>query len=131
MTAATTKKFAYYSDLNIRMATVLIGDGTNVITAGVRGGFKCPCAGLITEVEVVSLDATSGAIAVAMWIEPYSGGVPVNDDEVDIFSIAASGTQSQETGLSISVAKGDWISLNVDSVTSMKLIAVGITIEGS
>jgi len=83
----------------------------------------------ITAARVSSLDATSGAIAIAVWIEPYAGGVPINDDEVDIFSIAASGTQSEETGLTIDVTIGDWISFNVDSVTSMKLIALTLTIE--
>ena len=113
----------------LKKATIIIGDGTNVITTGIKGGFECPITGHITAARVESLDATSGAIAIAVWIEPYAGGVPVDADEVDIFSIAASGTQSEETGLTIDVTAGDWISFNVDSVTSMKLIALALTIE--
>ena len=112
-----------------KKATIIIDGGGSVITTGVKGGFECPITGHITEARVASLDATSGAIAVAVWIEPYSGGVPVDADEVDIFSIAASGTQSEETGLTIDITAGDWISFNVDSVTSMKLIAVSLTLE--
>jgi hypothetical protein len=113
----------------MRKATILIGDGVNTITTGIKGGFECPITGHITAARIESLDATSGAIAIAVWIEDYAGGVPINADEVDIFSIAASGTQSVETGLTIDVTVGDWISFNVDSVTSMKLIALGLTIE--
>ena len=114
---------------NLRRATVLIGDGVSVITTGIKGGFECPITGNITAARIESLDAISGAIAIAVWIEPYAGGVPTAADEVDIFSIAASGTQSQETGLTISITAGDWITLNVDSVTSMKLIALSLTME--
>jgi hypothetical protein len=113
----------------IKKASIIIGDGTNAITTGIKAGFECPIAGHITAARVHSLDATSGAIAIAVWIEPYAGGVPADADEVDIFSIAASGTQSEETGLTIDVAVGDIITLNVDSVTSMKLIALTLTIE--
>jgi len=64
-----------------------------------------------------------------VWIEPYSGGVPVDDDEVDIFSISTSGTQSAETGLTIDVSEGDWITFNVDSCTDLKLVAISLTLE--
>jgi Cu/Ag efflux pump CusA len=129
--AATVKTIQYVEDLpsQVKTATLIIGDATNVITTGIKGGFECPITGHITAARVESLDATSGAIAIAVWIEPYAGGVPVNADEIDIFSIAASGTQSEETGLTIDVTAGDWISFNVDSVTSMKLIAISLTIE--
>jgi hypothetical protein len=113
----------------MRKATMLISGGGSVITIGIKGGFECPITGHITAARIASLDATSGAIAIAVWIEPYAGGVPENADEVDIFSIAASGTQSEETGLAIAVTVGDWIAFNVDSVTSMKLIAISLTIE--
>jgi hypothetical protein len=114
---------------NLRRATAIIGDGVAVITTGIKGGFECPITGHITAARVASLDATSGAIAIAVWIEPYAGGVPVDVDEVDIFAIAASGTQSEETGLIIDITAGDWITFNVDSVTSMKLIALSLTME--
>ena len=112
-----------------KMATLIIDGGGSAITTGVKGGFKCPITGHITAAEIESLDGTSGAIDIAVWIEPYADGVPANADEVDIFSIAASGTQSQETGLTIDVTAGDWISVNVDACTSIKLAALALTIE--
>jgi len=29
----------------IKKATIIIGDGTNVITTGIKGGFECPITG--------------------------------------------------------------------------------------
>jgi len=115
----------------LRKATAVIGDGVNVITTGIKGGFEVPCTGQITAARVMSLDATSGAIAISIWQDQYADGVPTAADSVDTFSIAASGTQSQETGLTIPVTAGDWITFNVDSVTSMKLIAIALTITPS
>ena len=112
-----------------RKATAIINGGGSAIATGPAGGFECPITGHITAARVESIDATSGAIAIAVWIEPYSGGVPVDADEVDIFSIAASGTQSEETGLTIDVSEGDWITFNVDSCTNLKLVAISLTLE--
>jgi hypothetical protein len=112
-----------------RKATAIINGGGSVIATGPAGGFECPITGHITAARIESIDATSGKIAIAVWIEPYSGGVPVDDDEVDIFSIASSGTQSAETGLTIDVSEGDWITFNVDSCTDLKLVAISLTLE--
>jgi len=112
-----------------RKATAIINGGGSVIATGPAGGFECPITGHITAARIESIDATSGKIAIAVWIEPYSGGVPVDDDEVDIFSISTSGTQSAETGLTIDVSEGDWITFNVDSCTDLKLVAISLTLE--
>ena len=119
---------AVYALPIFKKRTFLIDGGGDVIATGLKGGFECPISGHLTEARVISLDGTSGSIAVAVWIEPYAGGVPINDDEVDIFSLS-SAVQSEETGLTIDVTAGDWISFNVDSCTSCKLVAVGLTFE--
>jgi hypothetical protein len=112
-----------------RKATVVIGDGAVVITTGLKGGFECPLTGHITAARVMSLDGISGAIAVDVWIDAYGNGIPTDADSKLTPHIDASGTQSEETGLTIDVTVGDWILFNVDSVTSMKMIAVSLTLE--
>lgn len=113
-----------------RIASVNIGDGNNVITTGLKAGFECPLTGTITAARIVSVDATSGAIAIGVWKDTYANAPPTVSDLIDTFSIAASGTKSEETGLSLAITKGDWIAFNVDSVTSMKLITLSLTLNG-
>jgi hypothetical protein len=127
-TLAETNTILKIPAKTLRKATFLIGDGSAVITTGIKGGFEIPVTGQITAARVMSLDATSGAIAIAVWQEQYADGVPTDADEIDIYSIAASGTQSEETGLTLAVTVGDWLTFNVDSVTSMKCIALCLTI---
>ena len=111
-----------------RNPSIIINGGGSAITTGPQGGFRCPISGHITGYEIQSMDNTAGAIAVAIWIEPYAGGVPVDADEVDIAVITATNTQGTESGLEIDVTAGDWIAFNVDSITDLKLVSLALII---
>jgi len=131
MTAATVKVVAYKEDLNCRTINVIIGDGSAAITTTVpvKAAVEIPCACTIKTARLYSIDNTSGAIAIAVWKDSYANHPPIAADLVDTFSIAASGVKSEETGLSISLAKGDVLFFNVDSVTSMKHILIALGVE--
>jgi hypothetical protein len=114
-----------------RIANINIGDGVSVIATGEAAGFKIPISGHITVAELTSLDNTSGAISVQVWKKSYAGGVPVAADIVDTFTIGLGNVQSTETlSPSLAVTAGDRIVLNVNSVSSLKLVLVALTIEG-
>jgi len=71
----------------------------------------------------------SGAIAIGVWKDTYANFPPTVDDSVDIFSIAASGTKSEETGLSLSVAAGSIIRFNVNSCTTIQRATLALSLE--
>jgi hypothetical protein len=106
----------------------LIGDGSAVITTGIKGAVEVPFACTITAARVFSVDNTSGAIAIAVWKDTYANYPPTVDDLIDTFSIAASGVKSEETGLSLALAAGSVLFFNVDSITSMKHILLSLTV---
>jgi hypothetical protein len=104
------------------------GTGANVLVVGDKAGLEVPITGTITQATVVSTDATGGAVECDIWLDHYADGVPTVLDTVDVFAIAATGTQSQETALTIAVAAGQWIVCNIKSVTSMKAITCSLKI---
>jgi len=115
---AISKKHTHTGDVHYINFNFTGGGG--VIQIGLAGGVQIPWAGTITEARLLSVDVTTGSIAVSVWkgtfaIPPVVGGL------IDTFSIS-NGVKSQETGLSIAVAAGDILYFNVDSVTSLKLV---------
>ena len=62
-----------------------------------------------------------------MWKDAYADGIPTVADSIDIFSIV-SGTQSEETGLTLPVVAGEQIVVNINSVTSLTAITLSLTV---
>jgi hypothetical protein len=103
------------------------GDGTTLLAANAKILLEVPVSGIITAARCFSSDATSGSVALGVWKAPYANGIPTAADSIDIFAIV-NGTQSEETGLSLSVATGDQIVVNINSVTSLKGITLSLTV---
>lgn len=109
------------------------GDGTNVITTGEKKSARREVkkSGTITGWTILSLDDTSGAITVDVWMDSYANYPPdVSDTMVNAGTkpnIPASGTKATSTTLTswdTAFSAGDIFSVNVDSVTSLKDVEI-------
>jgi hypothetical protein len=120
-----------------RVVGGIIGDGTNVISTGAQSGcVTCPVAGTITKVRLLSSDAaiTSGSIVIDIWRDTYTNYPPTVADTITAAAkpTISSGTKYEDavlTGWSTAVAAGDIFRFNVDSVTSLKMVTIELTIE--
>ncbi len=118
-----------------RAITVYIGDGTNVITTGVKGYIQCPYTGTITKVALVVSDAsfTSGSIVVDIWKDTFANRPPTVADTITAaakptLSGATGSEDSTLTGWTTSVTAGDVLGFNVDSVATVKQVMLQLTI---
>lgn len=123
-------------DLGARITTdsrqIIIDGGGSVITTGLKGDLVIPFACTITGVTL--LGDQSGSIVIDLWKDTYTNYPPTIAD-----SIAASAkptittaTKSQDTtltGWTTSVAAGDIIRVNVDSVTTLTRVALILTLS--
>jgi hypothetical protein len=119
-----------------RTIGMFIGDGTNVISTGVQGFVSCPVAGTITKVRLLSCDAsvTSGSIVIDVWKDIYANYPPTVADTITASAkpTITTTTKSEDstlTGWTTSVTAGDVFGFNVDSVTSLKRVAIEITVD--
>jgi hypothetical protein len=120
-----------------RVVGGIIGDGTNVISTGAQAGcVTCPVAGTITKVRLLSSDSaiTSGSIVVDIWKDTYANYPPTVADTITAsakptITTATKSEDSTLTGWTTSVAAGDVFRFNVDSVTSLKMVTVELTVE--
>ena len=103
------------------------GDGTTLLSANAKILLEVPISGTITTARCFSSDATSGSAALGVWKDAYADGIPTVADSIDIFSIV-SGTQSEETGLTLPVVAGEQIVVNINSVTSLTAITLSLTV---
>jgi hypothetical protein len=106
-----------------KFAIVFVIDGGGVaITTGIKGDVRIPWAATITKVS--TLIDQSGAIVVDLWKDTYANYPPVDGDSITSSTpptITASGVKSEDSTLTswiTSIAAGDTIRYNVDSVTS-------------
>lgn len=111
--------------------TVVIGDGTNTITTGVKGFVYCPYA--FTIVEWTAGADASGSIVVDIWKDTHANYPPTVADTITAsakptISTATKGQSSTLTGWTTSVSAGDWLGFNVDSITTCKQVTLTIKI---
>jgi hypothetical protein len=111
----------------VRSISLLIGDGSLVITTGVCGALEIPCSCIITSARVLSVDNISGSISIQLWKDSYANFPPTSADLIDTFSIT-NGVKSEETGLILTIASGSILLFNVNSVTSMKQVLLSLTV---
>jgi hypothetical protein len=103
------------------------GDGYSVIpTASVVASaeVEIPVACTITAVRIHERFNTTGSILVKLWKRTYSGDWSMLDEYV-----ITDGIRYEETGLSIALAEGDWITAEVSTVSTMKQITCSLTCE--
>lgn len=123
---------------DVKTIAFVLGDGTNVISAGT---VACACvayAGTITKAEIVSFaadgTAVSGSIVVDLWKDTYANWPPTVADTITAsakptISSGTKATDSTLTGWTTSIAAGDYIVAKVDSCTSIKQAILTLTVK--
>lgn len=108
---------------------VIIGDGVNVISTGIKGDVHVPFACTIT--GIFALADQSGSIVVDVWKDTYASFPPTDADSITAsapitISSAAKATDTTLTGWTTSVAAGDILRFNVDSATTVTRVTIVI-----
>lgn len=107
----------------------LIGDGINTISTGIAGDIQVPIACTITGAYAYA-DQT-GSIVVDVWAEDHAQFPPTNDDSITAsapitISAATKSSDTTLTGWTTSIAAGDVLRFNVDSVSAITRCTVVI-----
>jgi hypothetical protein len=110
----------------------IIGDGVNVITTGVKGYIEVPFACSIIAARL--LGDASGSIVIDIWKDTYANLPPTVGDTITASAkpTLSSAQKSQDTtltGWTTSITAGDWLGFNVDSVTTLKLVTLALTLR--
>jgi hypothetical protein len=105
----------------------VIGDSLNTINTGVKGYQQVPFDFLITEVSMVG-DA-SGSAVVDIWKDTFANFPPTDADSITSATpITMSASQKAQdttlTGWTRTLAAGDWLAFNVDSISTCKQLTV-------
>jgi hypothetical protein len=107
-----------------RALNIIFDGGGVVLTTGVKAMVEVPFALKITSGKIFSLDGTSGSIQIDLWKDSYANFPPTSGDNIKSFSLV-SGVKSSES-VSLTLAQGDSILFNIDSVTSIKLACLSL-----
>lgn len=100
-----------------------IGDGLNVISTGVAGDVSVPFAATITGAYLFA--DTTGSLVVDVWKDTFANYPPTVADKITAsapptISAATKSADTTLTGWTTSIAAGDCLRFNVDSVSSIK-----------
>lgn len=111
----------------------IIDGGGSVITTGSKGGIYIPFGYTFIEWTMASIDplTISGSIVMDLWTDSYANFPPTVADTITAsakptISSSTKGQSSTLTGWTINQAAGRWLYANVDSVTSLKLVALNL-----
>lgn len=104
-----------------------IGNGDSVITTGVKGDIEIPFAMTITGWTLVA--DVSGSIVIDVWKDTYANFPPTVADTIagSEKPTLSSAAKNQDLSLSTwttSIAAGDILRFNVDSITTCKKITL-------
>jgi hypothetical protein len=115
-----------------QILNITINGGGSVIPTGVCFGAKF-VGGTITAWEVDSVDSTTGSIVLDLWSDTYANINPtvadtITGSEKPTISSAIKGQDtSLNSGAGWAITNGNWVLVNVDSVTSLKLVTLALT----
>jgi hypothetical protein len=117
---------------------LVIDGGGSAITTGVKGFLRVPFACTITGVTLLSTDAsaTAGSIVIDIWKDTYANYPPTVADTITAsakptLSSANKSENTTLTGWTTSVAAGDVLGFNVDSVATMTRVALMLTVQAA
>lgn len=118
---ATTAFVQSEFDLRPRAIGITIDGGGAVITTGIKGYIEVPYACTITRATVL-LDQ-SGSIVIDVWKDTYANYPPTDADSITASAppTVSTATKSQDatlTGWTTSIAAGNILGFNVDSITT-------------
>ena len=129
-----TPKYISYSNLvpvTARSLDIIIGDGVQVISTGVKGFVEIPYDCEITSARLVA-DA-SGSIVVDIWNDTYANFPPTDADSITAAAppTLATAQKAEDTTLTdwiVALSAGDWLAFNVDSATTVKQVTLSLTL---
>lgn len=110
----------------------IIDGGGSVISTGVKGFIEIPFACTIT--QVTTLADQTGSIVVDIWKDTYANFPPTVADTITAaakptISSAVKAQDATLTGWTVSLAAGDILAFNVDSVTSITRATVALQVS--
>lgn len=110
---------------------IIVDGGGGVLTTGVKGDLTIPFACTITEWTLLA--DQSGSIVVDIWKDTYANYPPTVADSITAaakptISAAAKGQSSTLTGWTTSIAAGNTLRFNIDSVTTIQRITISLTV---
>lgn len=116
---------------NIATITFVIDGGGSTITTGVKGYLEIPFACTIN--RATALADQSGSIVVDIWKDTYANYPPVDADSITASApvTISSATKSQDstlTGWTTSIAAGDILGFNVDSITTCQRVTISLRV---
>ncbi len=110
--------------------SILIGNGVEVVTSGVKGYIEAP---FDCEIEAYRLvgDA-SGSITIDLWRDSFANFPPSSGDSIcGTTKPNLNGEQRKENssliGWSRTLSKGDWLAICVESATTVKQVTLSLT----
>jgi hypothetical protein len=115
---------------SLAMVPFIIDGGGVAITTGVKGDVEIGFAGTITAWRLFA-DQT-GSIVIDTWKDTYANFPPtVGDTMWGTKPTLSSAVKAEATGLSIAVAAGDIIRVNVDSASTVTRVTLSFTMTKS
>ncbi len=110
---------------------VVIGNGVDVITTGVKGFVEVPKACAIVAWRVVG-DA-SGSIVIDVWKDTYANFPPTVADTITAAAkpTLAAAQKAEDvtlTGWTTALNAGDWLGFNVDSAATVKQVTLSLRV---
>jgi len=111
--------------------SMMIDGGASVITTGFKGYLEIPFAGTIQSVTLMA-DQT-GSIVIDIWKDTYANYPPVVGDSITASAkpTISSANKSQDstlTGWNKTIAAGDILGFNVNSVTSIQKVTLSLKV---
>lgn len=109
----------------------IIDGGGSALTTGIKGDLEIPFACTIQQVSMLA--DQSGSVVVDIWKDTYANFPPVDADSITASAppTISSTTKSQDstlTGWTTTVAAGDILRFNVDSITTIERVVVSLKV---
>ena len=132
---ATTGTFTKNgNDVTVGTVTFIIDGGGATITTGVKGYLTIPFACTINEWTLLA--DQSGSIVVDIWKDTYANFPPLVADTITAsakptITTATKGQSSTLTGWTTTIAAGDILAFNVDSITTCQRVTLSLKVTRS
>lgn len=129
---------AFVNPLSVkrRQIVLVIDGGGSAITTGVKGFISVPFACTIKKARLLSTDsaATAGSIVIDIWKDTYANYPPTVADTITAaakptLSAANKSEDTTLTGWTTSIAAGDVLGFNVDSVATVTRVSLTLEVE--
>lgn len=129
-TDGSTPSWATVATASVVSFGLQIGDGSTVITTGIKGDISIPFACTITGVTLLADQV--GSIVVDLWKDTYANYPATAGDSITAsakptISGAVKSVDTTLTGWTTSVSAGDTLRVNVDSITTLTRVTLIIS----